>query len=130
MYHYFEHWCARPGWLDLTIRERTAYLDQFASEMEGLANEGVVLLGIVLKETPFLHRVESQYRVLWAVPDGPPQVQALDAVRERHGWGLYFERRRARMEPIRMTDRSPTAPSVKASSDEERTPSVPLNGHE
>ncbi len=113
MYHFFEHWRARPPWLDLTVRERTAYLDRFGPEMESLADEGVALLGIVLKETRFLHRVECQYRGLWAVPAGLPHVRALNAMLERHGWDTYFDRYRARIEPVRMTAQSPTAASVK-----------------
>jgi Asp-tRNA(Asn)/Glu-tRNA(Gln) amidotransferase A subunit family amidase len=87
---YVERWHARPAWLDLSISERVAYLDQMEEGIRALTEAGATVVGLVLKEVGLPDHRDCQYIAVWSMPDGPANVRMLDAILEEAGWGRYF----------------------------------------
>jgi hypothetical protein len=88
---YVERWSARPAWLDLSISERVAYLDQMEEGIRALTEAGATIVGLVLNEVGLPPHRDCQYLAVWSMPDGASHVRMLQTILEEAGWDRYFE---------------------------------------
>lgn len=99
MYLHVERWTARSAWLALSLRDRIHYLDQMGPSFQSLTASGARLIGTVLRDDG-ASSDGVQYLAVWAMPEGPSQVQLLEEVLDAFGWEDYFrpttDRRAAR----------------------------------
>lgn len=88
MHYHVERWAARPAWRALRLQDRISYLDQMGTAFERLGEAGGRLVGVVLTDKASADGL--QYRAVWAMRDGAPQVRLLDTILEAFGWEAYF----------------------------------------
>ena len=97
-----ELWKARQVWFELSLLERSAYLENFAPAIRRLLVNGAELIALgVAEETRRL--VDYDYWAIWRFPDEEHLVDFNRAI-ESGGWHDYFERVNLGVEALAIED--------------------------
>lgn len=95
MYIYVELWKFRQAWLDLSVDERRAFMDNIGSQIQNLLDEGVESLAFAYNDDETPHPSGYDYIAVWKIPN-KDLVEKFEKTVEDSGFHNYHEQVNAR----------------------------------
>lgn len=90
MIYFIEMWNAKPAWHALSAEERTAYMGQVGTHIQGLLDQGVTVLTWSHNDPATSERAAYDYFAIWSFPN-QETVDGFQQLVEGAGWYQYFE---------------------------------------
>ena len=90
MIYIVEIWNVKQAWLDLSLDERGAYMNQVGNAITDLVSQGVEVLTWSNNDPSTANRIDENYFAIWTFPNQNLADVFLETV-EKAGWYNYFE---------------------------------------
>ncbi|MEM9918892.1 MAG: DUF6616 family protein [Bacteroidota bacterium] len=90
MIYFVELWRAKPSWEALSTDERTAYMGQVGSAIQGLIEQGVKILTWSKNDEKTDRKIAYDYMAIWTFPN-QELADGFQKLVEGAGWYNYFE---------------------------------------
>lgn len=90
MIYFIELWNVKPEWKSLSVSERSAYMEQVGSAIQGLLDQGVKVLTWSENDETADKRSGYEYFAIWSFPN-QEIADGFQKLVEGAGWYNYFE---------------------------------------
>lgn len=87
---FIELWNATQAWKNLSVEQRSEYLGQIGTGLQGLMEQGVEIVCWGVNDESTSNRAKYDYFAVWKIPNNEI-IQELEAAIEAAGWYNYFE---------------------------------------
>ena len=90
MIYGIEIWSAKPAWLELSVEQRGAYMNNVGAAMEQMTKDGIKMLTWSYNDPATDERAKYDYFAIWTFPN-QEIANGFFATVKGAGWYKYFD---------------------------------------